>query len=296
MTTTSYPYTRYLAAKKSVDDRAINRHVLAELRRLMPAGEPRILEVGAGLGTMVARLLDWRVICAGEYTVLDVDRQLLRDCREWLAAWATDRGLVVEQLPDGVRVGEVRVRLVEAEIADYAGAGRGGPADVLIANAVLDLVDVPTVLPALLRLLAPGGLYWFTINYDGETIFQPEHPLDREIMRAYHNDMDERVRYERPAGESRTGRHLFGHLRAAGAPALAAGPSDWIVQAGPDGTYPHDEGYFVDRIVQTIQDALEGHVNAADLAEWAAARRRQLASGELVYIAHQLDFAGRWPA
>jgi hypothetical protein len=54
-------YARYLAAKTTVDDRALNRHVLAELRRLMPAGAPRVLEVGAGLGTMVARLMDWGV-------------------------------------------------------------------------------------------------------------------------------------------------------------------------------------------------------------------------------------------
>src|SRR5918911_1694610 len=80
----SYAYTRYLAAKRSVDDRALNRQVLAELCHLMPAGAPRILEIGAGLGTMVARLLDWQVIRAGEYTLLDVDRRLLRDSREWL--------------------------------------------------------------------------------------------------------------------------------------------------------------------------------------------------------------------
>ena len=72
----SYAYTRYLAAKRSVDDRALNRQVLAELCRRMPAGAPRILEIGAGLGTMVARLLDWQVIRAGEYTLLDVDRQM----------------------------------------------------------------------------------------------------------------------------------------------------------------------------------------------------------------------------
>jgi SAM-dependent methyltransferase len=296
MTMTSYPYTRFLAAKKSVDDRAINRYVLAQLRPLMPVPEPRILEVGAGLGTMVARLLEWRVIGAGEYTVLDVDRQLLDDCRDWLAGWATERGVRVDELVDGVRVGDVRVRLVEAEIGDYAGGGHGAPVDVLIANAVLDLVDVPTVLPGLLRVLAPGGLYWFTINYDGETVFQPDHPLDDEIMRAYHHDMDERVRYGRPAGESRTGRHLIGHLRTMGAPPLASGPSDWIVHAGPDGTYPDDEAYFVDQIVQTIQNALKDRVDAADLAEWADTRRSQLASGELVFIAHQLDFAGRRPS
>src|SRR5215212_6639363 len=100
----SYPYTRYLAAKKSVDDRALNRSVLAELSRLIPPGEPRILEIGAGLGTMVARLLEWQVITAGEYTLLDVDRQLLRDSRTWLSQWATARDLPTELLPDGLRL------------------------------------------------------------------------------------------------------------------------------------------------------------------------------------------------
>ena len=60
-------YARYLAAKTTVDDRALNRHVLAELRRLMPAGALQVLEVGAGLGTMVARLMDWGVVDTGEY-------------------------------------------------------------------------------------------------------------------------------------------------------------------------------------------------------------------------------------
>ena len=111
----SYAYTRYLAAKKSVDDRALNRHVLAELRRLMPPGEPRVLEVGAGLGTMVARLLEWQVVTAGEYTLLDVDGRLLHDARDWLAAWAVGRGVPCEPLADGLRLGDLRVRLVEAK-------------------------------------------------------------------------------------------------------------------------------------------------------------------------------------
>ena len=45
---TTSGYARYLAAKTTVDDRALNRQVLAELCRLMPAGAPRVLEVGAG--------------------------------------------------------------------------------------------------------------------------------------------------------------------------------------------------------------------------------------------------------
>ncbi len=84
-------YARYLAAKMTVDDRALNRQVLAELSRLMPAGAPRVLEVGAGLGTMVARLLDWGVVGAGEYVLLDADRQLLDCSRRWLRDWAAAR-------------------------------------------------------------------------------------------------------------------------------------------------------------------------------------------------------------
>jgi SAM-dependent methyltransferase len=291
-------YARYLAAKTTVDDRALNRQVLAELCRLLPEGAPRVLEVGAGLGTMLARLMDWGAISAGEYVLLDTDRQLLDCSRQWLRDWAAARGLRSSLLPDGLRVGDLRVRLVHAELGSYLEAGHGALADVLIANAVLDLVDVPAVLPGLLRLLVPGGVYWFTINYDGETIFAPEHPHDDRIMQAYHRDMDERIRYGRPAGESRTGRRLFHYLRAAGAPALAAGSSDWVVNAGPDGKYPADEAYFLRSILNTIQQALgsrQDPAELADLADWLAVRGQQLAAGELVYIAHQLDFVGRSP-
>ena len=293
-----FDYARFLAAKTTVDDRALNRQVLAELCRLMPAGAPRVLEVGAGLGTMVARLMDWGLINAGEYTLLDVDRQLLDDSRRWLCDWAAARGVRSDLLPDGLRVGDLRVRLVQAELGSYLEAGHRTLADVLIANAVLDLVDVPAVLPGLLRLLIPGGLYWFTINYDGESIFTPDHPYDDQIMRAYHRDMDERFRYGGPPGESRTGRRLFHYLRAVGAPALAAGSSDWVVSARPDRNYPDDEAYFLRSILNAFQNALrngEQRVEPARLADWLAVRGRQLAAGELVYIAHQLDFAGRSP-
>jgi hypothetical protein len=291
-------FARFLAAKTTVDDRALNRHVLAELCRLMPAGAPQVLEVGAGLGTMVARLMDWGAVGAGEYILLDADPQLLDCSRRWLRDWAAARGLRSDLLPDGLQVGDLRVRLVHAELGSYLEAAHGARADVLIANAVLDLVDVPAVLPGLLRLLVPGGVYWFTINYDGESIFAPGHPHDGQVMQAYHRDMDERFRYGRPAGESRTGRRLFHYLRDAGAPALAAGSSDWVVYPAPDGNYPADEAYFLRSILNTIRDALrnrQDRVEPADLADWLAERGRQLAAGELVYIAHQLDFVGRSP-
>src|SRR2546429_4151352 len=121
----TFDYARYLAAKTTVDDRALNRHVLAELRRLVPAGAPRVLEVGAGLGTMVARLMDWGVVATGEYIVLDADLQLLDDSRRWLCDWAAAQGLRSDLLPDGLQVGDLRVRLVHAELGRYLEAAQG---------------------------------------------------------------------------------------------------------------------------------------------------------------------------
>lgn len=291
----TYPYTRYLAAKRTVDDRALNRRVLDDLRGLLPLHPPRVLEVGAGLGTMVARLVEWQVLDAGEYTLLDVDHQLLHDSREWLTAWAGNRGLPVVPQPDGLLLGDLRVRLVEAELGAHLDAGPGAPVDLLVAHAFLDVVDVPALLPGLLRQLAPGGAYWFTVNFDGDTIFAPDHPGDDEVLGAYQASMDDRVRYGRPAGESRAGRHLFHQLRAARAPVLSSGSSDWVVHAGPDGRYPGDEAWFLDFILSTVEAALAGRVPPAALADWLAARRRQVADADLVYIAHQLDVLGRTP-
>ena len=117
-------------------------------------------------------------------------------------------------------------------------------------------------------------------------------------MQAYHRDMDERVRYGRPAGESRTGRRLFHYLRAAGGARAGGGVVGLGCQRRPNGNYPGDEAYFLRSILDTIQNALrsrQDRVEPADLADWLAVRGRQLAAGELVYVAHQLDFAGRSP-
>jgi SAM-dependent methyltransferase len=297
--------TRYLSSKKTVDDRALNRFVLDRLRAELAArGQAplRVLEVGGGLGNMLARLVEWRLFERAEYILLDVDPQLLDDARAWLRAWAGGRGLTATG-SDQLRISgagvELQVRFVAAELGAFVDARTPPalpPADLLIANAVLDLVEVPRLLPPMFQLAAPGALYWFSINYDGETIFQPEHPADDAFMRLFHRSMDERVRYGRPAGESRTGRHLFGHLRAAGASILACGPSDWVVH-GEAGGYPADEAAFLRLILDFVEQALASYPEADPtvVADWMATRRGQIDRGELVYLAHQLDFLGRCP-
>lgn len=284
-------YARYLAAKRTVDDRALNRQVLERVCAALPDGELTVIEVGGGTGTMVCRLHDWQVISCGSYTVVDADDGLLAHGRTTLREHARSRGVPTGATGAGLRLGDLEVRFEHRELTAYLTDAQGG-ADLLIANALLDVVDVPSLLPGLLRLLRPGGVFWFTITYDGECSFQPEHPLDDLVLTAYHRDMEGRVRHGHPAGEPRAGRHLLPLLRSAGAAQIWAGSSDWVVFSQPDGSYPHDERHFLGCILTTIERALTGRVDATRLGTWLGARRRELAAGELIYIAHQIDVGG----
>jgi SAM-dependent methyltransferase len=302
---TTYSFTRYLAAKKSVDDRALNRHVWGSLVRVLPGANATtpltLLEVGAGIGTMVERLLDWGPLTHAAYTAVDAEPIHIEEARRRLPGWAASRDFNVEQAGNKLcfQRGEQKVSLeLEAiNLFDLVNRVRGQRAwDLLIAHAFMDLVDVPARLPALFDLLRPGGLFYFTLVFDGATLFQPEidPTLDAQIEALYHQTMDQRITGGKSSGDSRTGRHLFGHLQAAGAELLDAGSSDWVVFPGPDG-YPADEAYFLHFIIHTVHSALQEHpgLDAACFADWIAQRHAQVEQGTLVYIAHQLDFLGR---
>jgi hypothetical protein len=192
---------------------------------------------------------------------------------------------------------EVSAQLIQADVFALEPTERGF--DLLIANALLDLVDVPTVLPHFWRCVRPGGFFWFTSNFDGETIFLPEidRGLEAAIMTLYHRSMDQRVRDGRPAGDSRCGRKLFSHITAAGGEVLAAGASDWIVHP-VGGRYPADEQVFLHHIIDTVDNELRRSpaLDSRALAGWVAARHRQIEAAELIYMAKQLDVFGRVPA
>lgn len=277
-------FTRYLEAKVSVDDRALNAHVWQTFVHHWPDNRPvRVLEVGGGIGTMAQRLHTRGVLRPpARYTLVDEQAENIAAAARRLAP-----------------LQEIDWDLETADIFDFI-ARRGGRAwDVLIAHAVLDLFALDKAVPRLLNCLRPGGVFYFTINFDGVTTFQPEvdRALDDRIEAAYHRTMDERLTRGQPSGDSRAGRHLIPVVRQAGAHVLAAGASDWVVLADPHGHYPADEAFFLRFILDTVRGALTGHpdLEPADVARWLAAREAQLARGELVYLAHQLDVVGRVP-
>ena len=282
-------FTRYLTAMRTVDDRALNRTVWAHLvnavrvRQAATRRPLRVLELGAGVGTMVERLLAWNLFDPASsqvhYTLLDAD-PVLREAAH----------LRLDQPPAWLQL-----EFVAANALDFAGTPDAPGYDLLIANAFLDLLDLRSALPMLRHLLVDDGLFYFTINFDGATLFEPtiDAHLDHAVELAYHRTMDERITDGIPSGDSRTGRHLFGALPVSGFKIHAAGSSDWVVFP-LDGSYPADEAYFLHFIVDTMKGALSGAsgLNPQHFAEWIAARHAQIDRCELIYIAHQLDFFG----
>lgn len=314
--TTYDSFPRYLAAKKSVDDRALNQHVWDILHQQLcyrggNAQPPlRVIEIGAGIGTMVERILTHGLVTRVEYTLVDAMAENIVTARQRLPAWAIAQGFTVDvngailpilQIGRAATGEQTAVQLAltlhTADCFDFAAQPeQAGQYDLLIAHAFLDLVDIPRALPQLQRLLRPQALCYLTINFDGATLLQPEidRSLDDLIEALYHETMDKRIVNGEPSGDSRSGRHLFGHLRAAGVDILAAGSSDWVVFAGKDG-YPADEAYFLHFIIQTMAGALRDHpaLDPARFTTWIKERHAQIERGELVYIAHQLDFLGQ---
>jgi len=320
MTFEALSFSRYLAAKRSVDDRSLNRRVwetLSDALHNRSAGRPlQVLEVGAGIGTMVERLVEWNLFSlekqssfglppTAEVSMTAIDAQVenIAEARHRLPRWAAEHGLVVSGDESRSLVLErpglhLTLDLEAIDLFDFAIRERGRDRDIVIANAVLDDLDASAALPALCSLAAAGGLLYLSITFDGVTSFQPgiDPILDDQIEALYHQTMDRRLRNGQASGDSRAGRHLFSRMREAGAEVLDMGASDWVIFPGRNG-YQDDDAYFLHFIVHTVHNALSGHpeLDAERFGAWVSRRHEQIELGELVYIAHQLDVLGRVP-
>jgi len=276
--------TRYLSAKRTVDDRALNRAVLDVLRAELAGlrDQPlQVLELGAGVGTMAQRLFEWTGLARAHYTLVDSDPECLHAARR--------------QLEGPQRACPYRFEYACHDLFAFLELPESiGSYDLIVANAVLDLVDVPRLLPLLWRVLKPARPYWFSINFDGDTTFAPELELDREVLRLFHRSMDRRVHEGQPSGHSQTGRRLLQQIPASGASITGSGSSDSEV-APRAGGYPYDEAYFLHHIVHIVDNELRAHpeLDAAAFQSWVEARHEQIRNGELRYAARQLDITGR---
>ncbi|QPV62028.1 methyltransferase domain-containing protein [Halosimplex litoreum] len=276
--------TRYLESKRSVDDRARSRRVRDRLLGALPDA-PRVLEAGCGTGVTVANLVEWGVD-RGEYRGIDRDPGVVAFARAVRPRELRRRGHAVAETPEGLAVDRLAARFETGDALAALADERG--ADLFVAQAFADLVPLPALLDTVETALAPGGLAYLPITFDGGTVFQPDHPADDRVERAYHEAID-----DREGRDVRAGRHLIDLCRQREGDLLAVDGSDWVARPR-GGRYPADERHFLDRILGFVADALSGE-GIEGFDDWLATRREQLRRGELTYVAHQYDLLYRTP-
>ncbi len=294
----SQRFIRYLAVKRDIDDRSLSQSVWRKLRRrLRQADRWRpldVIEMGGGIGTMFARTLDWALTPHMQYTLIEANSDCLAECESrlkhlpYISMGPENR--FHGQAPSGVAFAlEMSCADIYAVIDDPNMFNRW---DLVMAHAVMDLVNIPETLYGFQRLLRPGGLLYLTLNYDGLSCFLPQWETEFEemLVSRYHHSMDHRVIEGRRSGSSRSGRQLIMHLLSAKLPLIAVGNSDWIVLP-QQGGYTGGEAFFLEFIVQTIQRQLQqdSAVDQPKLARWAKRRMCQIAAGELIFMARNLD-------
>jgi SAM-dependent methyltransferase len=300
-------FERYLAAKETVDDRALDRRVLGRVRAdLRSFSEPRVLEAGAGTAPFLRRLLAWDDPPDCTYVAVDTDADLLATGRDRLLDRArangfaasvvdptvTDLGCSVDADEAVTTVATVRLRGparidVRFVAGDALAVAAAGAWDALVAQAFVDLLSVEEV-ERLVSGVVEGGSVYCPITFDGGTVFAPSHPGDGSVVDAYHATM------ATPEGRlgATAGRRLLTLLPEFGIELDAVGGSDWVVSP-LGGAYPADEAYFLDVVVDTVADAVRGHVPDETVDAWLATRRTEREERRLHFVARNLDLYGR---
>ena len=101
MTSRDYSFIRYLSAKKDVDSQALNGRVWQSLAEALPPARPEapllMLEVGAGIGTMLERMLQRGLLGYAVYTAIDVRSDCIIEARSRLQRWARERDFRVTE-------------------------------------------------------------------------------------------------------------------------------------------------------------------------------------------------------
>lgn len=270
----------YLEAKRNLDDRSMNRQVwsvFAERAKELARSrkELHILEIGAGSGSMVERLAGWGLL-----------PQLSRECELFYEAVEPQEAhipVLEERL--GTRPELSEVRAFHGTVQAYLEERGGETADLLIAHAVLDLFSAEEAAGLVSSILGPRGLLYASITFDGESYFEPvdEPETDDLVRRAYHRSMAR----DGVMGAG-FGRKLLTALPRRGVEIVEAGSSDWILMPRKGVYYPR-EAEFLKAILSMVDSAVEGLLGERERRSWLRRRLEQLDSGELIYIAHQLD-------
>ncbi len=302
-------YQAFLEAKAPIDSASLDPGLFARFQTSLEADPaPRLLDVGMGTGATLRRVLAFPLSGDLELAGLDSDARSLELARRCLTGLLRAQGCRVREqaleagwlleADSGWR--RVRARLVCGDLLAPGMAARLGEGGFgyLTAHAFLDLLPLARALRVTRALLAPGGLLYSTLNYDGCTTLLPvdrDPDFERGLLAAYDASMESRRVDGEPTGGAFSGRRLGAELERQGFRVLAEGRSDWQVRPAPGplrGRPAPQATVFLEALLGMI--AGEGQraagIDAGKLEAWWGRRRADLQAGRLGLSARNLDF------
>lgn len=290
----------FLQAKFPLDQRSLNQHVWEIFAALTAQYKPlNVLDVGTGTGSMLRRLIQIHQCGTLTLTGLDRDADLLRTAARNIADLLQQGGFTLDpEAPHPAAWKQqhtIEFIPICAALADLV--GDASHYHMITAHAFMDLVPLAPCLTRFNDWLRPGGVFYGTINYDGETvIFPPYHDTDFEdrILAEYDASMERRRERGEATGGAQCGRRLYRALQQSGFQVIAYGSSDWNITPVA-GSYRDDDRVVLHYLLQWIFGEAEQNpaIDTKQLTAWRQCRQRQLANGELGIIIHQVDILAR---
>jgi SAM-dependent methyltransferase len=294
-------FQRYLASKYILDLNALHMYSLLRLYSYLEKNNQpsTILDIGGGIGSMFTYFIRDKIQFEFDYTIIDESKDNIRYIPKNLRNQLQEKGFTVEDSGDQkyrISNGEsiCQLQTVSSSVEDYVKTIENRKSfDFVIASSFLDIVPVPETLRMIKTFLEPNGILYLPFNYDGLTFFHPiiDKYLDEEIIAYYNQSMDNRKVGGLPTGGSQTGRKLLDWLPEEGYKIVSAGSSDWCLLPAEQ-IYRSDEGYFLECIIQFIEESVSPlwKDRPEILENWLRTRRQQIVEAKLSYFSHQLDF------
>ena len=292
-------FADFLQAKFALDERSLNRDVRAAfLDALHSLPQVHCLDVGAGTGATLRRLLNSELTTPLSLTALDRDPGLLDIARQEAEGWLRALGLEprVEAgaiLTQGERL--TAIRFAVDEVKDHQ---PDRLYNVITAHAFLDLAPLPEALRLFAAWLQPGGYLYASTNYDGDTALEREYDdadFESRLLDHYNHTMEQRRVDGQATGGAYCGRRLHELLPEYGFDILAQGSSDWNITPVL-GEYRDGDALCLKALLEMIygEGQRSGLFRQDQLDRWHEDRLRLLRRRRLGLTIRQLDVLARY--
>ena len=225
----------WLALREGADDRARNADLRRAFLDALPPS-PSVIDLGSGTGS-TARALG---IEGARWTLTDNDPALLAEAKRRIPRATTQR----------------------ADLSENIEAVLSRDADAITASALFDLVSEDWI--GRFARAAGGRVVYAALTYDGGEAWEPEHPADLAVARAF----DAHQRRDKGFGPALgpMGASVLARAMEAESYAVTLAPSPWRLDRAQDGG-------LMDALAEGITGAaMEAGCDRGTAQDWLSAR------------------------